>query len=709
MGLFRNAAIGTFAVVASVGLAFAAGFDYPQTPARIVTSTYFGTTVPDPYRWLEDSKAASVRAWAGAQTQFALTFLRSQPSYSTLSARIRELSNTSAARFGLRIAGGRYFYFRFTPPQDHAVLVFRDTLDGPEHVLFDPQANRENGVAPGVESTYVAPDGSKVAFTTQIGGSENETLHVIDVATATMLSDTITRVGGGTSPTALAWDADAKGFLHTRFPQRADGTYAPSGILIYHHIIGTDPESDAYVFGKDRSPRAEYHLASALSGDVQAISVADGDGVHSSVYLRSGDGEFKQIATPADKIGDSSDFGGAFVGKSLYLVSKRRDSLGEVIAVALGQTAATGRTVVPASRVVIEGVAPTANGFMTADSDGGDGSARLFDIDGRLQRRIPIPPISTITALAADRAKPGPIIIGYYNYTTPNKWLRYDPISNVVSPTGIETKAPGDFSNIVAERVFVDSLDGKAKIPLEIVRSKDVRLDGSAPVILTAYGAYGDISRPYFDPTSLAWLERGGISAQAMIRGGGEYGDSWYEAARLKTKTVSSDDVAACAQWLAAHHYTSTQHTGITGASAGGFLMGLALTRNPSLYRAVVSDVGFYDLLRTELTPNGAFNVPEFGTVKDPEQFAWMVKQSPYENVVKGRAYPAVLMTTGENDPRVDPWESRKMIARLQAASTSGYPILLIQKSGQGHLLSSFDQQIEDATNTMTFFDSQLR
>ncbi len=256
---------------------------------------------------------------------------------------------------------------------------------------------------------------------------------------------------------------------------------------------------------------------------------------------------------------------------------------------------------------------------------------------------------------------------------------------------------------------MVPSLDGGVRVPLEIVHSKSIATDGSAPTILYAYGAYGAITLPYYDPTLLPWLERGGVYAQCMVRGGGEYGEAWHMAARLSTKTVSSDDLAACADWLGAHGYGDAKHLGIFGASAGGFLMGLALTRNPDRYRAVVSNVGVYDLLRFELTPNGRYGTSEFGTVKDPTQFSWMLKQSPYHNVVAGRAYPAVLMTTGENDPRVDPYNSRKMIARLQADSTSGYPLLLIQRSGQGHILGDLDEQTQQLVDDFTFFDSQLR
>ncbi len=248
------------------------------------------------------------------------------------------------------------------------------------------------------------------------------------------------------------------------------------------------------------------------------------------------------------------------------------------------------------------------------------------------------------------------------------------------------------------------------RIPLDIIYEKNLKLDATAPTILYAYGAYGTITSPFFDPTLLAWLERGGIFAQAMIRGGGEYGDAWHAAAHLASKTKSSDDVAACARWLEHHKYTSARHMGLKGGSAGGFLMGLAITRNPSIYRAVNSEVGFYDLIRFELTPNGAYNVAEFGTTKDPKQFAWMIKQSPYHNVHQGTAYPAVLMTTGENDPRVDPYNSRKFTAMLQAKTSSGLPIYLIQRAGAGHGMGNdTDQEIENITDFVTFFDQELR
>ncbi len=685
-----------------------ARLSYPPTKTVSVDDVYFGAVVADPYRWLENGNDPQVKAWADSQTTLALGYLQATSAYPGLKARIAELERTPPVRYGLVIRGGRLFYQRETPPQAQPELMVLDRLGGAERVLFSPAAQAVGGVPPAIETLAVSPDGTKVAFTTQFGGSEDETIHVVDAISGKMLADTVPHVGGGQSPVAMAWDGDGKGFLHTRWPQNADGSYASAGIRVFHHVLGTDPSKDKYVFGDGLSPKSEFYLATSADGSVQVAQVSAGDGVHASMYLRRGEEPFALVATPDAGIGSSGELGGAFVGNAFFAVAKKRDSRGEVVALLPGGSFDAAKVIVPASQVVISDVVPVRDGFITEDIDGGDSSARLFGVDGALRHVMPIPKISK-ASVAAD-PQGGPIIVRYRNYTTDITWLAYDAETNTVRPAGFPVIPTGDFSKIAVDRVFVPSLDGKAQIPLEIVHAAGIKRDGTAPTVLYAYGAYGSVTSPYFDPGLLAWLERGGVFAVAMIRGGGEYGDAWHLAAHLATKTVSSDDLAACAMWLGRNGYGNKDHLGILGGSAGGFLMGLALTRNPDLYRAVAAEVGIFDLLRFELTANGAYNTPEFGTVKDRAQFAWMRKQSPYHNVRAGTAYPAVLMTTGENDPRVEPYNSRKMTAMLQADSASIHPILLVERSGQGHGIgNSFDQSVEELTETYAFFESQLR
>lgn len=672
----------------------------------VVTDTYFGTTVADPYRQLEDANAPSVRAWADAESALALRYIRGVPAFAAIRARVAALAHGSPTRSGLQIAAGHWVYLRRTPPAQQAVLIARDGWASPERVLFDPAATA-NGAAPSIESVFLSPDGRSVAFTTQPGGSEDETLHVVDVASGAMLADTLPHAGGGTTPVALAWDAGGKGFTRTALPRNADGTFARDGIELVHHVLGTDPATDAYVFGRDMSRKAEYHLIAARDGAL-AVSVTDGDGVPTSLYLRRPkQSAFVQVATPAAGIGNSTNPAAAFVGDALVVVATGHAPRGAVIEIGPGQTFDTGKQLVAPSDAVIEGVVAVPGGFATRDVDGGDGGMRVFAVDGALRATVPIPPVSTIDELAADPSG-GVTIVGDESYVAPQQWFAYDVATNTLAPTGIGEGSPGDFSHVRVQRVLVPSLDGTVRIPLEIVSGAQTH-GARTPTIVSAYGGYGTVTRPRFSATSLAWLERGGALAQAMVRGGGEYGETWHLAARHATKTLSADDLAACAQWLGANGYGDAQHLGIAGGSAGGFLMGLALTRNTSLYRAVAGAAGIYDLLRYELTPNGAFNTGELGTVTDPAQFPWMLAQSPYHNVRKGVAYPAVLLTTGENDPRVDPYNSRKMGAVLQADSSSPYPILLLQKSGQGHGFGNSLQQTIDATaERYAFFWSQL-
>ena len=257
-------------------------------------------------------------------------------------------------------------------------------------------------------------------------------------------------------------------------------------------------------------------------------------------------------------------------------------------------------------------------------------------------------------------------------------------------------------------RVFVRSKDG-TKVPVNIMIPKGVKLDGTNPCLVTGYGGYGVNRVPTFVPERRILFDHGFIVAEANLRGGGEYGEAWHKAGNLTNKQNVFDDFAAVLQIMIEGKYTSPEHLAIIGGSNGGLLMGATLTQHPELVKAVVSFVGIYDMLRVELSPNGAFNVPEFGTVKDEKQFQAMLAYSPYHNVKDGVKYPAVLFLTGANDPRVDPMQSRKMTARLQAATASGLPVLLRTSAGSGHGLdTSLSERIEEYVDVYTFLFAEL-
>jgi prolyl oligopeptidase len=396
------------------------------------------------------------------------------------------------------------------------------------------------------------------------------------------------------------------------------------------------------------------------------------------------------------------------LGDTLLLKTSKSHGNFDILALKPNDTLATAKTFVASGALPIENLSVVDGELFLTLSDGGESLVRRYDATGSDLGPIALPPHIDVAGIAGD-AESGAAIVSYVSYDTAGRWLSFDPVTGAVAATDVETKVPGDYSHLIVKRTFVESKDGVAKIPLTTVTLPQVKTNGTSPTLLTAYGGYGIISAPRFIDGSLPWLERGGSLAFAAVRGGGEYGAAWHEAAVHATKTKSADDLASCAMWLESHGYGDAKHMGIYGGSDGGFLMGLAITRNPSLYRAVFGSVGIYDIPRWQLSPNGASNIPEFGDARNPRDFAYIRKQSPYQHVHDGVNYPAMLMITGENDPRVSPMNSRKMTARLQAATASGYPILLIQNAGAGHGIgASLAQRIDQTAQSLTFFAAQL-
>jgi prolyl oligopeptidase len=330
----------------------------------------------------------------------------------------------------------------------------------------------------------------------------------------------------------------------------------------------------------------------------------------------------------------------------------------------------------------------------------------MFDLEGAKQASVSIFPVSAVYDVA--RLQGDTIAFLNGSYVEPANWFTFDPAEGKTRETALQITMPVNFNDAIVERVMVTSKDG-TKVPLNIIRRKDARLDGSNPTLLTGYGGYGVSLKPGFGTVRRLWLDQGGVYAIANLRGGGEFGEEWHKSGNLTKKQNVFDDFAACARYLIDHHYTSPAHLAIEGGSNGGLLMGAVLTQHPELFRAVVSHVGIYDMLRVELSPNGEFNVTEYGTVKDPALFKALYAYSPYHHVVNGTRYPAVLMQTGANDPRVDPANSRKMIARLQAANASANPILLVASSDSGHGIgTALSQVIAQQTDVFAFLFDQL-
>ncbi|HEY6809318.1 MAG TPA: prolyl oligopeptidase family serine peptidase, partial [Gemmatimonadales bacterium] len=487
------------------------------------------------------------------------------------------------------------------------------------------------------------------------------------------------------------------GFTYARYPRPAAGAaLSPFDVALYHHRLGTAAARDSAVFGPGYSAVAEYRLIGSDGNRRAALLANDGDGSFAEVYLRTPRG-WNRVADTTFGVREA-----AFIGDRLVAIASGRAPHGRLIAFAPnGDTA----TLVPEGPRVMKGIAPVAGGFLLTTVWGMDWRVDHYSAAGTLLHNLKLPAGIAISGVASSARSPE-AVVAFDGWTIPGRWVRYDARRGTVTRI-FDVQAAGDYSRISARQFEVVSADG-AHVPVTVLTLRGTPQDGSAPAILSSYGGFQLPVTPTFVGPDLAWLERGGILAYANIRGGDEFGETWHQAQMRTRKQHAFDDFYAAARGLVDEHWTTEGHLGIFGRSNGGLLMGTALTQHPEAYRAAVAFVGIYDMMRHPETPNGRYNIPEYGSADDSAQFAAQYAYSALYHVVQGVAYPAVLLETGENDPLVAPWQSREFAAALQGASSSGRPVLLLTRFGAGHGASSFAQQLGNAGITLTFFAHEL-
>ncbi|GLQ88417.1 prolyl oligopeptidase family serine peptidase [Dyella flagellata] len=669
----------------------------PASPTRPDASSLHGITVNDPYRWLENSQDPAVQAWIKAQNDHTEAVLAAMPDGKAMTERVRQLAITSTTRSSPLLAGGTLFYMQETPPQPQPQLMAQAWPDGKARVLVDLNASGGNTAITGY---WPSPSGRYLAYGTAEGGSELTTLHVLDVSSGKSLDDALPYAGGGTTPQDVAWDADERGFVYVRFPPPAAGAEVKQfDAALVHHALGKAAAGDEVVFGHDYSKVAEYRLRTSPGAKQLAVLANIGDGGPAEVYLRAGS-QWKKVLGYEANVRNA-----AWVGQRLLVTSFADAPRGKLLAIdAQGKVS----TLLPQREGALQDVAPIANGFLVTRSWGPDWWAEQYDWQGNFVRRLPLPQHDiTVAGIAAEQGR-NHALVTYGGWTLPARWADYDANSGNLH-TVFEVKPAADYGKVEVRRIDGVSKDG-TKIPVTLLAMRGVVPNGQRPTILYSYGGYDIPITPHFIGPELAWLERGGVLAFANIRGGNEYGQDWHAQGQMLHKQNVFDDFHAAALALFKAHWSDRAHLGILGASNGGLLMGASLVQHPQDYRAVVAMVGIYDVIRHETNfTNGAYNVSEFGTVSDPAQFKATLAYSPLQNVQPHTAYPAVLMTTGANDPRVAPWQSRKFTAALQDATASDQPILLLTRMNAGHGIGApFSQRVGDTAIMLTFFAQEL-
>ena len=672
--------------------------------ARIepVSETFFGQTVTDPYRWMENAKDRDWEPFMRGQDGHARTVLGSIPGRDALKRRIAALSGGTAIAYGVQSAGGKVFYQVRPAGADNFKLAVRQGSGGSERILIDPTSMKsDDGKHMSLDWWRASPDGRHVVYGLSAAGSENSLLHVMEVESARVLPERI----AGTQYASPSWLPDGSGFFYGRVADPAK-----IGMVEYYlngpsllHRLGTDAKDDVLMMvrGKDSAVAVDEKdfpaVITSRSGEYVVLGVFGGVRRENPLYVAkladavAGRAAWKQVCTIEDEVVDF-----AFDAADLYLLTNRGAPNGKVVRTPLTQAGyQNAAVVVPEGPLVVEALALARDGLYLQDLDGGYHSVRKLGLgpNAGALAAMPLPWEGSISGLSANTAEDGLWLDGT-GWLLPLTTFRHDAAKGTTERVDLAPPSTLDLAAYEAVRTFAVARDG-TKVPLSIVARKGLKRDGRNPTLVDAYGAYQIVNAPHFSPRTLALLERGGVFATAHVRGGGEYGKRWWRDGRKLTKPNTWRDLIACCEQLILLRWASKKTLTIQGGSAGGITVGRALAERPDLFAGVISNVGVSNSLRAEFSQNGPPNIEEFGTVKDKDGFIGLRAMDALHHVRDGAHYPAVLLTVGMTDPRVEAWEGGKMAARLQKANRSSNPILLRVEFDAGHGLGSTRSQVD--------------
>ena len=685
----------------------------PLTKKVDVTDVYQGTSVVDPYRWLESADSADVDAFTDTQNALARTALDAIPGREALRARLAEILGAQTVIYNeLGEHSGQLYALKLQPPKQHSFLVAMPSPEKPEleRIVVDPDVVDPTKQT-AIDWYRVSPDGKLVAVSLSSGGSETGDVRVFETATGKATDVVIPGVNAGTAGGDLAWLNDSSGFYYSRYPR---GDERPKEdklffVQLWLHKLGTDTTADTYEIGKDFERIAEVFVDVDPKSGAVLCSVQRGDGGEFSFFVKESKKAWRQLAAVSDRVvqmvfGEKSD---------LYAISVKDAPLGKLLRAPIAGFDLKGAKVVVAEAkdtliadIWSDPLVITNGRIFARYQLGGPSEVRVFDLDGKPQPGPKLLPISSVGDVVP--LKNGDVLYGNASFVNPLVVYRFNPKKQTTTKTALMTKLPVDLTGVTVLREMATSKDG-TKVPVNILLPKGVVPGAKIPFVVTGYGGYGVNIEPSFQASRSVILDAGVGVAIVNLRGGGEYGEAWHQGGALLNKQNVFDDFTAALEHLVKVGHAAPGKVAITGGSNGGLLMGAVFTQRPELVAAVASFVGIYDMLRVESEPNGVFNTTEFGSVKDKAQFEALFAYSPYHHVKDGTAYPPTLFLIGKNDVRVAPWHSRKMTARLQAASSSTSPILLATTKDAGHGIGSgVDTIVAQNTDAFGFLLSHL-
>ncbi len=677
---------------------------YPKPHNVPQVDDYFGTAVPDPYRWLEELDSAETKAWVEAENLVTASYFEQLPDRSTLLQRMEQLTDyerfSAPSRYGTR-----YVYAHNSGLQNQAVVYWTEGLEGQPQVLIDPNTLAADGTV-ALGGLSVSEDGTLAALALSEAGSDWKRILVRDVATGKDLPDEIRWTKFG-SP---AWRLDGSGFYYAGYDAPPDGdplkavNHFPK---IYFHKLGTPQSADAMVFERADDPEIFLHVSVTDDGRYLVISQHKGTSPNNSLALLDLDSPaagVQQLIADADAA--YSPIGND--GTRFWLYTTLDAPNGKVIAVDLAQPAREHWTiVVPESSSNLNGASLVRRTLILDYLTDAQSQVELYSEDGTHRGTEPLPGIGSVGGFGG-RRDDAETFYTFTNFTTPGAIFRLD-METLESVVYRAPKLLFDPATYITEQAFVTSKDG-TQVPLFLTYKRNLERDGNNPTLLYAYGGFNVSLTPAFSPVTIAWLERGGIYAQASLRGGGEYGEAWHAAGTRLQKQNVFDDFIACAEWLVAQRYTSSAKLAIQGGSNGGLLVGAMLTQRPELFGAANAAVGVMDMLRFDKFTVGWGWKQDYGSPSEDEaEFHAIHAYSPLHNLHAGTKYPATLITTADHDDRVYPAHSFKFAAAMQAAQAGAAPVLIRIETRAGHGAGMpVRKRLELSADTFAFFLHEL-
>ncbi len=674
-------------------------FDYPEARKdESVVDDYHGTKVPDPYRWLEDPDSPETRAWVEAENKVTFAFLDSIPQRAAIRDRITKLWNYE--KFGApRKEKSRYFWSRNSGLQAQSVYYVAESLDGEPRVLIDPNTLSKDGTL-ALSGLSITDDGSRAAYGISAAGSDWNEWKVRDVTTGKDLEDHLKWI----KFSSASWTKDGKGFFYSRFPEPEAGASlkgANYNQKLYFHAIGTPQSADSLIYEKPEHKEWMFNGDTTEDGNYLIITVRKSSDSKNRVLYKD---LTKADSMPVDLI-TNFDNQYDFIGNDgpvFYFETNHKAPRGKVVAIDTRKPdVSEWRDVIPEAAETLHAVSLVGDQFIASYLKDALTQVKLFETTGKFVREVSFPGPGTATGFGGKRSDKETFYT-FTSYITPPTIYRYD-IATGTSSVFRSPKVDFDASAFESHQVFYKSKDG-TRIPMLLSHKKGLKLDGTNPTLLYGYGGFNISLTPSFSPSTVAWLELGGVYAVPNLRGGGEYGEDWHQAGTKVRKQNVFDDFIAAAEYLIAEKITSTPKLAIAGGSNGGLLVGACMTQRPDLFGAALPAVGVMDMLRFHKFTIGWAWVDDYGSSDNAEQFAAIHKYSPLHNLKAGVSYPATMVTTADHDDRVVPAHSFKYAAALQAAHKGENPTLIRIETRAGHGAGKPTAKlIEEATDRYAF------